>query len=117
LKKLKAARLHKNRLRRLPESFGDLTSLEQVTLYQNELSALPITFSKLEKLQKLNIAWNRFEKYPDVLADMASLKWLATFDNPGQPGASVAPQVGRLVAQRPFNARADAARLNMANDA
>jgi hypothetical protein len=52
-------------------------------------------------LQKLNIAWNQFEKYPDALADLVNLRWLATFDNPAQPDASVAPQVRQLVTQRP----------------
>ena len=93
-------RIFQNSLERLPEDFGDLENLEQISLYQNQLTALPESMARLQKLQKLNLGWNNFAALPPFLARLKSLEWLAIFENPlndsgGRPAFAPATKVIR----------------------
>lgn len=50
--------LSKNKLKQLPDNFGDLTKLKHLDLYKNELQHLPLSFSKLKGLRWLDLKDN-----------------------------------------------------------
>lgn len=56
--------LSKNKLKELPDNFGDLTRLKYLDLYKNELQHLPLSFSKLKSLRWLDLKDNPL--YPAI---------------------------------------------------
>lgn len=101
---LRMLRLFQNSLRRLPNDIGNLVNLEQISVYQNYLTELPASFRRLQKLEKLNIGWNRFESLPEYLPELASLRWLAIFENPLQaPSPETFPDRVEVVTEWPFS--------------
>lgn len=50
--------LSKNKLKELPDQFGDLVKLKHLDLYKNELQHLPLSFHKLKSLRWLDLKDN-----------------------------------------------------------
>eukprot|EP00913_Durusdinium_trenchii_P013478 g12658.t1 len=74
-----------NRLRKLPEAFGQLRQCRQshrffcedLWLTGNQLQTLPDTFGGLTKLQQLRLGRNRLRELPESFGQLCSLKLLA----------------------------------------
>lgn len=61
---------HGNLLDRLPESIGNLTSLEKLSLSGNRLQSLPESLSRLRNLKELTIAGNLLQEVPESLGNL-----------------------------------------------
>jgi len=70
-----------NRLNDLPNAFGNLTSLRFLNLVRNELKTLPDSLSKLESLQILYLNDNQLKKLPPSFGDLALLQRLNLRNN------------------------------------
>ncbi|KAL3118027.1 hypothetical protein niasHT_005270 [Heterodera trifolii] len=53
--------LHSNKIKRLPENFGVLSSLRRLDLSENQIKKLPISFAELDNLRWLNLVNNPLE--------------------------------------------------------
>ncbi|XP_048124911.1 leucine-rich repeat-containing protein 18 [Alosa alosa] len=75
--------LHTNQLEALSEDLGSLVALESLNVANNQLdeSGLPTSLGTLPALRSLNLGLNRLRDLPPALADLASLRHLALFDN------------------------------------
>lgn len=71
-----------NELTSLPNSIGDLKSLQKCMLSGNKLSFLPQTFTKCINLELLRISANKLEVFPILLLSLPKLSWLAYSANP-----------------------------------
>jgi hypothetical protein len=88
LQKLEALRLGRglvflgggNRLRKLPDNFGNLTNLQELYLPDNQLHSLPESFTQLKRLKWLDVSNNRFNKIPPVVQKMDSLQYLTIWN-------------------------------------
>lgn len=69
-----------NRIRKLPDNFGELSNLKELHLPDNCLRKLPSSFSKLQNLTWLEINHNRFKKIPSVLDSMPRLQYVSIWD-------------------------------------
>ncbi|MDD7915063.1 leucine-rich repeat domain-containing protein [Polaribacter ponticola] len=87
--KLKALRLHNNRLGEdnpnfntdLPEDMSDLVLLEELTLNNNQLKKLPANIGNLIKLTKLPLNTNRLSILPNSIGGLTSLEELNLVGN------------------------------------
>ena len=70
-----------NRLNTLPDAFGNLTSLRFLNLVRNELISLPDSFSKLESLQILYLNDNQLKTLPVSFGDLSLLQRLNLKNN------------------------------------
>lgn len=61
---LKIVDLHKNKLRRLPDSLADLVFLTHLDLSENELEELPRNLASMPNLHTLNLAHNKLSTIP-----------------------------------------------------
>lgn len=68
-------------LKKLPEEFSMLTTLNELNLSGNKLSSLPASFAFLNMLKRLNLDGNSFTKFPDVIKKMPSLGHLSIDGN------------------------------------
>lgn len=68
--------LCKTSLTSIPESFGNLTHLEELNLSYNKLSHLPTSIGNLKKLRKLNLLFNKLVSLPDSITDLENLVML-----------------------------------------
>jgi predicted Ser/Thr protein kinase len=71
-----------NKLKKIPNSIGDLNLLQKFMLSGNELTSLPKTLSNCHNLELLRIAVNKFEVLPECLLSLPKLSWLAYSGNP-----------------------------------
>ncbi len=76
LKSLETLGLGGNLLSTLPESIGNLKSLETLGLGGNLLSTLPESIGNLSSLQRLMLAYNQLTMLPESIGDLKSLKVL-----------------------------------------
>ncbi|WP_122893768.1 leucine-rich repeat-containing protein kinase family protein [Arcobacter peruensis] len=74
--------LTNNELTALPNSIGDLKSLQKCMLSGNKLNFLPETFSNCTNLELLRISANKLEVFPTLLLSLPKLSWLAYSANP-----------------------------------
>lgn len=74
--------LQDNNLTTLPESFGNLKSLEVLYLHSNLLMTLPESFGKLKSLQVLELSDNQLESLPESFGQLQALQKLNLFKNP-----------------------------------
>ncbi|MHA1649031.1 MAG: leucine-rich repeat domain-containing protein [Candidatus Helarchaeota archaeon] len=65
----------------LPESIGNLESLEKLFLHKNQLKTLPDSFGNLKSLKILALGENKLKKLPDSFSNLKSLKELWLNDN------------------------------------
>ncbi len=82
LKSLQTLWLSNNNLRTLPESIGQLSSLQTLYLDNNQLSTLPESIGDLSSLEKLIIYFNQLSTLPESMNSMSSLKELNISENP-----------------------------------
>lgn len=68
--------LYYKRLSSIPDSIGDLTSLEELNLTKNDLTSLPETIGNLTLVKKLNLSDNKFILLPEPIGNLTSLKEL-----------------------------------------
>ena len=69
--------LKRNQLTTLPESFGQLRTLQNLDLHDNQLTTLQASFGHLQGLTELDIAGNRLpEMDPEILRQLESLRRL-----------------------------------------
>ncbi|KAG8816088.1 hypothetical protein FRC17_000468, partial [Serendipita sp. 399] len=71
---LKIVDLHKNKLRRLPDSFMDLVFLVNLDLSENELEELPDQLASLPNLANLNVSHNKLRTLPFEIKENLSLR-------------------------------------------
>jgi|GEM_PF-3284486 len=69
------------KIKRLPESLGQLTELESLFLSENKLQALPNSIGKLKKLQNLYVDSNELKFLPESIGDLTQLENLYLNDN------------------------------------
>ncbi|MBS0224600.1 MAG: leucine-rich repeat domain-containing protein [Proteobacteria bacterium] len=82
LKTLRMLDLGHNKLRRLPDSLGDIEGLSDfLYLHDNQLAMLPLSLMGLKRLRYLNISENEFEVLPEAVTGMVGLIELRVTDN------------------------------------
>jgi Leucine-rich repeat (LRR) protein len=81
LTSLQELALFSNRLTTLPHAFGNLTSLRFLNLVQNKLMTLPPSFSNLTSLQILYLNNNQLKMLPTDFGNLTSLKRLNLRNN------------------------------------
>jgi hypothetical protein len=72
-----------NKLERLPNSIGQLQSLQKLMLAGNQLRSLPDEMAACQNLELIRLAANRLEFLPTWLFTLPRLSWLAYAGNPG----------------------------------
>jgi Leucine-rich repeat (LRR) protein len=73
--------LKNTKLQSLPEEFGNLNTLKEISLTQNLLSSLPQSFRRLTELKRLNMDQNVFKSFPESIAQMPNLHHLSIDNN------------------------------------
>ncbi|PZU98601.1 MAG: protein kinase [Leptolyngbya sp.] len=71
-----------NCIESLPESIGQLTSLQKLMLAGNQLRALPESVANCQNLELVRLAANQLEDLPSQLLALPRLSWLAYAGNP-----------------------------------
>ena len=70
-----------NQLTTLPESFGNLSQLQELFLSFNRLATLPESFGNLVKLQKLDLSFNELQSSPESIVNLSKTS-IALHNNP-----------------------------------
>lgn len=78
---LQALYLYGNQLISLPESISNLQSLKILFLYGNQLNSLPESITKLESLQNLDLGQNQLTTLPGSITKLKSLQSLKLSSN------------------------------------
>ena len=73
LKSLQKLDLSYNKLTTLPESIGNLSSLQTLDLHYNEFTILPESIIQLEYLQELDLRGNQLMTLPESISNLKSL--------------------------------------------
>ncbi len=76
LKSLEELDLSRTNLSTLPESIGNLKSLEELDLSDNNFTTLPESIGNLKSLKDLNLAGNRLTTLPESISNLKSLHTL-----------------------------------------
>lgn len=82
-----------NELRKLPDIFGSLRSLKRVDLHSNKLEGLPDSIGGLNNLEELNLRSNNIESIPESISELRRLKTLVLAKNNLR---SIPKTIGRL---------------------
>ncbi|MHA1311697.1 MAG: leucine-rich repeat domain-containing protein [Candidatus Helarchaeota archaeon] len=78
---LKELSLKVNQLTTLPKSFGNLINLKELYLYKNQLTTLPESFGSIKSLQTLDLNGNQLMTLPESFGNLKSLEWLSLTHN------------------------------------
>ncbi|MHA1281925.1 MAG: leucine-rich repeat domain-containing protein [Promethearchaeota archaeon] len=81
LKSLEIFNLDSNQLTTLPESIGNLKSLEYLSLYNNKLTTLPQSIGNLSSLKELWLNRNQLRTLPESFWNLKSLEKLSLHGN------------------------------------
>ena len=73
--------LFRNRSATLPDSIGDIKSLEMLYLSRNRLERLPESIGKLSKLAELNLSHNQLSELPECICNLSKLRRLHLQNN------------------------------------
>jgi len=76
LSSLESLDLPGNRLINLPESFGNLSNLSSLKMRNNQLDSLPYSFGNLSNLSSLDLSGNGLTSLPDSFGDLSNLSSL-----------------------------------------
>lgn len=71
-----------NQIGQLPDSMGQLASLQKLMLAGNKLTSLPESMANCRALQLLRISANELTALPEFLLQLPKLAWLAYSGNP-----------------------------------
>lgn len=80
---LLACHLGNNKLRSIPPSFINLTSIIRILIQKNQLKSLPFDFGKLRTLRFLDISGNVITQLPESIVELRLREWNCE-DNPLQ---------------------------------
>jgi len=72
---------YKSELTSLPETIGNLQSLQILDLDYNNITSFPETIGNLQSLQTLRLIGNKLTSLPEVLGQLSSLESLVLYDN------------------------------------
>ncbi len=81
------------KLKTLPESIGNLTSLRSLSLRDNNLITIPDSIGNLTSLEYINFRSNRLETIPESIGNLKFLKYLVLRNNPLK---SIPDSIGNL---------------------
>jgi hypothetical protein len=81
LRSLQYLYLERNHLSFLPGTIWNLTELIALSLYGNKLRSLPGTIGNLQSLQRLYLSSNQLLSLPDTIGDLKSLTYLILVSN------------------------------------
>lgn len=70
-----------NNLQGLPESIGNLQSLERLDLQENQLTSLPQTIGNLQSLEYIDLDFNNLTRLPESIGKLQSLKYMYLNNN------------------------------------
>ena len=87
-------------LKSLPESIGDISSLQNLFLQKNELTSLPNSFGNLKSLQTLALGENKLNSLPDSIGNLISLK---EFNAPNNRLTTLPGSFGKMKALEELN--------------
>ena len=73
--------LNYNQLSKVPEFLGQLSSLQRLYLSNNQLSEVPDSLGQLSSLQQLNLSNNHLSEVPEALGQLSSLQRLYLSNN------------------------------------
>jgi len=73
--------LYNRNLAKLPESIGNLTSLQVLSLFDNSLTTLPESISDLKSIQRLDLNVNKITTLPESIGNLSSLQELNLYRN------------------------------------
>ena len=71
-----------NALTHLPDSIGELKSLQKLALAGNQITSLPETMQHCRALQLIRLSANQLTTLPDFLFQLPKLAWLGFAGNP-----------------------------------
>ncbi len=71
---LQIAKLENNKLRSIPDSIGNLNSLQKLNLWKNQLEIFPESIGDLTALQDLDVRENKIKTFPESMVQMKDLK-------------------------------------------
>ena len=74
--------LTSNAITKLPDSIGELKSLQKLMLAGNQMTSLPETLQHCRALQLMRVSANQLQTLPDFLFQLPKLAWLAFAGNP-----------------------------------
>ncbi|MEO0648281.1 MAG: COR domain-containing protein, partial [Cyanobacteria bacterium J06650_10] len=72
---------NKNQIEELPDTIGNLTSLQSLDLIGNQLSSLPEVIGNLTSLQSLDLSSNQLSSLPEAVGNLTSLQSLDLSSN------------------------------------
>ena len=70
-----------NRIKKLPNSIGDLSKLQKFPLAGNKLTTLPETMKKCKNLELIRLSANNLKEIPSWIFELPKLSWLAFSGN------------------------------------
>ena len=71
---LQIAKLENNKLRSIPDSIGNLNSLQKLNFWKNQLEIFPESIGDLTALQDLDVRENKIKTFPESMVQMKDLK-------------------------------------------
>ncbi len=86
-----------NQIEQLPDSIGDLGSLQKLMLAGNRLKTLPDSMQRCTNLELIRLSANRFDSFPRWLFTLPRLSWLACAGNPIQTPSGSAESLKKIV--------------------
>ncbi|CAH8591462.1 unnamed protein product [Schistosoma rodhaini] len=85
--------LTSNRLEGLPNRIGELVRLVQLELESNQITSIPLNIGQLCQLQTLNLDVNKLSRLPSTIGNLNNLKKLRVKENVLQ---RLPPEIGKL---------------------
>ena len=71
-----------NKIKKLPDSMGDLALLQKCAMAGNQIESIPSTMRNCKNLELLRLSANKLKEIPQWLLELPKLSWLAFSGNP-----------------------------------